>query len=123
MVAIAVAGGWILRASETRGWIEGPWLGVPIAALAFACFGVAQSAGGSGFIASFCGGLTFGALAGERKEKVLEGAETVGEAFSLVTANCGSAAEARSANSSTASAPAIASADACGSGSDSGGTE
>ena len=41
-------------------------------ALAFTSFGLAQTLGGSGFIACFTGGLTFGALVSERKEELLE---------------------------------------------------
>ncbi|MBW2447097.1 MAG: cation:proton antiporter [Deltaproteobacteria bacterium] len=84
-LGFAATGAWLLRRAADRGWIEGPWLGIPIAALAFACFTTAQSTGGSGFIACFCGGLAFGALTSERKVAVLEGAETIGEALSLLT--------------------------------------
>ena len=67
------------------GWLEDPWLGLPIVALAFACFTLTQFAGGSGFIACFTGGLTFGAITKEHKQAVLEGAEGTGEAFALIT--------------------------------------
>ena len=49
------------------------------------CFGTAQALGGSGFIASFVGGLLFGGLAGEHKEKFLLAAEGTGGVFGLIT--------------------------------------
>ena len=84
-VGLSVVGAWLLRMASERGWIAGPWQGITVVALSFACFGTAQFLGGSGFIACFTGGLTFGALAKEHKQAVLEGAEGTGEAFSLVT--------------------------------------
>jgi len=88
-VAIGVGLAWLgsrgLRASARRGWLEDPWTALPVVALAFASFALTQFAGGSGFIACFTGGLTFGAITPEHKKAVLEGAEGTGEAFSLVT--------------------------------------
>jgi len=45
----------------------------------------AQSLGGSGFIAAFCGGLLFGTYLKEDKEELLEPAEATGGMFSLIT--------------------------------------
>jgi NhaP-type Na+/H+ or K+/H+ antiporter len=86
-IGLAIVGARGLRAAAGRGWLEpGPWGRIPIVALAFASFCLAQSAGGSGFIACFTGGLTFGALVRKKhKEAVLEGAEGTGEVFSLLT--------------------------------------
>ena len=84
-IGFAVVGAWGLRASGGRGWLGGPWLKLPIIALAFGSFALAQTAGGSGFIACFTGGLVFGALIREQKEAVLEGAEGAGEALSMLT--------------------------------------
>jgi len=86
-VGLAVAGAHGLRAAAGRGWIEpGPWVQIPVIALAFGSFALAQLAGGSGFIASFTGGLVFGGLIQQQhKETVLEGAEGASEALSLMT--------------------------------------
>ena len=54
-------------------------------ALALLCFALAQWLGGSGFIASFVGGMTFGAIVKDRKEAVLEAAEGSGDALALLT--------------------------------------
>jgi len=84
-VGLSVTASRVLGAATRRGWVIEPWLGIPVVALAFACFALAQLAGGSGFIACFTGGLSFGALAREHKQAVLEGAEGTAEVFSLVT--------------------------------------
>ena len=84
-VGLSAMGAWGLRFTRRRGWVVDPWVRIPIVALAVACFAMTQFAGGSGFIACFIGGLTFGALTREHKEEVLAGAEVTGEAFALVT--------------------------------------
>jgi NhaP-type Na+/H+ or K+/H+ antiporter len=85
-IGLAIVGAYGLRAAAGRGWLEpGPWVKIPVVALAFGSFALAQFAGGSGFIACFSGGLTFGALIRKHKEAVLEGAEGAGEVFALVT--------------------------------------
>jgi len=85
-IGLAVVGALGLRAAAGRGWLApGPWMRIPVIALAFGSFALAQFAGGSGFIACFTGGLTFGALIRAHKETILEGAEGTGEAFALVT--------------------------------------
>ena len=84
-VGLSVLGAWGIRMAGQRGWLVHPWLQMSVVALAFAAFALAQYAGGSGFIACFTGGLTFGALARDHKEIVLEGAEGTGEAFSMLT--------------------------------------
>jgi len=84
-LVLAVLGGFALRACAARGWVAGTWLQFPIIALALLCFGLAQWMGGSGFIAAFVGGLTFGALTTQRKEQFLEAAEGKADAVALVT--------------------------------------
>ena len=71
-LVLAVLGGFALRTCASRGWVAGTWLQIPIIALALLCFGLAQWLGGSGFIASFVGGLTFGALTKQHKEQFLD---------------------------------------------------
>ena len=61
-VALALLGSLLIKWSQRRGWIIGFWAHVPIVGLALLCFAISQALGGSGFIASFIGGLTFGAL-------------------------------------------------------------
>ncbi len=84
-LVLAVLGGFALRTCAARGWVAGTWLQIPIIALALLCFGLAQWLGGSGFIAAFVGGLTFGALTKQHKEEFLEAAEGTGDAVAMVT--------------------------------------
>jgi NhaP-type Na+/H+ or K+/H+ antiporter len=84
-VGLAVLGTFFFRQFASRGWIAAPWTELPVIALAFTCFGVAQSTGGSGFIACFVGGLTYGAMAKLHKEEFLRAAEGIGDGLALVT--------------------------------------
>jgi NhaP-type Na+/H+ or K+/H+ antiporter len=84
-VVLAVLAALILKFCVRRDWVAEFWLPIPILALALACFGTAQALGGSGFIASFLGGLIFGGFAKKDKEEVLRSAETAGGIFSLLT--------------------------------------
>lgn len=84
-LVLATLGGFALRTSARHHWVAGTWLPIPIIALALLCFGLAQSLGGSGFIASFVGGLTFGALTRAHKKRFLEAAEGTGDLVALLT--------------------------------------
>jgi NhaP-type Na+/H+ or K+/H+ antiporter len=84
-ILLAALGGFALRTCASRGWVAGTWLQIPIIALALLCFGLAQWLGGSGFIASFVGGLTFGALTKENKEKFLNSAEGTADLVAMMT--------------------------------------
>ena len=84
-IALALVGGFALRSCASRDWLDGSWQQIPIVALAMCCFGLSQWLGGSGFIACFVGGLTFGGIAKDYKQEVLRGAEASGNVFSLLT--------------------------------------
>ncbi len=84
-IVITVLGSWLLRFFSGRGWISETWQQLPIVALAVTCFAVAQRLGGSGFIASFVGGLLFGALTRHHKSKLLLAAEGTGDTLALIT--------------------------------------
>lgn len=66
-------------------WLSETWRQVSVPALAIACFATAQSFGGSGFIASFVGGLIFGNAAKTYKEDLLRISEGTGDIMSLLT--------------------------------------
>ena len=68
-----------------RNWISPTWKDVSVVTLAIACFATAQSLGGSGFIASFVGGLVFGGTTRTEKEELLQGSEATGDTVSLIT--------------------------------------
>lgn len=76
----------LVRFTVGHGWTTGPWLQIPVVALAIACFAVAQAVGGSGFIAAFAGGLVMSAVArGGHKHELLRAAEGTGNALALIT--------------------------------------
>ncbi len=75
----------VLKLAAKHEWLSHTWVQIPIVALALTCFGTAQLLGGSGFIAAFTGGLLFGALEKEPREKLLLAAEGTGDTFALIT--------------------------------------
>lgn len=76
---------WLLGWSSKQGWVNKVWLQVTVVGLAVACFSVAQSLHGSGYIAAFTGGLYFGYRGKEATSKLLLAAEGTGETLALVT--------------------------------------
>lgn len=84
-IGLTAAASWILKRCAQRKWITETWRQLPVVALAFVCFAVAQVLGGSGFIASFTGGLFFGAMTKEHKHDLLRAAEGTGDTLSLAT--------------------------------------
>jgi NhaP-type Na+/H+ or K+/H+ antiporter len=76
---------WALRKCAQRNWITATWRQLPVPALAFLCFAMAQILGGSGFIAAFSGGILFGGLLKSYKGDLLRAAEGAGDTLSLIT--------------------------------------
>ena len=68
-----------------QNWLSETWRQIVIPALALSCFAIAQSLGGSGFIASFVGGMFFGSIAKIYKHEMLRVSEGIGDAMSLIT--------------------------------------
>lgn len=63
---VGIAGGWVLRRARRAGWAAEDFAGIAVLALAIVAYAGAVVVGGNGFIAAFCGGLAFGAVAGRR---------------------------------------------------------
>ena len=84
-IGLTLAAGKLLKLARQRNWLTHTWIQVPVVALALACFAVAQSLGGSGFIAAFSGGLLFGVLAKDLRGEFLRAAEGTGDTLALVT--------------------------------------
>jgi NhaP-type Na+/H+ and K+/H+ antiporter len=84
-IPFAVIGSSALKTSIRNGWIQRSWIQVPVISLAQLCFATAQWLGGSGFIASFAGGMRFGVMIKERKEEQLEAAEGTGDVLAMIT--------------------------------------
>jgi NhaP-type Na+/H+ or K+/H+ antiporter len=84
-LGLAAIGAWALRWCRNQGWVTEIWKQVTVVALAIACFSVAQSLHGSGYIAAFTGGLLFGFKAKEATHKLVLAAEGTGETLALMT--------------------------------------
>jgi len=84
-LVLALLGAWLISQFAERGWITETWRQLPVVALALSCFALAQVLGGSGFIASFTGGLLFGGLARRHKHGLLLAAEGTGDTLALIT--------------------------------------
>ncbi len=82
---LAFIGSKLLNTFADRGLITETWRQLPVITLAVTCFSLAQSLGGSGFIASFAGGLLFGYLTKRHKHSLLLAAEGTGDTMALIT--------------------------------------
>jgi NhaP-type Na+/H+ or K+/H+ antiporter len=65
-VAVGLGGGWLLRRARRSHWAAEDFTGIAVLALAVLSYATAVSLQGNGFVAAFCGGLAFGAVAGRR---------------------------------------------------------
>lgn len=84
-LSVAVLGATLIRLRAASEWPHSAWDQIPVIALAFVCFGLAQWCGGSGFIAAFVGGLCFGGFVSAHRERVLRAAEGTGNVFTVIT--------------------------------------
>lgn len=89
-VGLALAAALLIRVAVSRDWMTAHWSKLPMFALGVVSFALAQALGGSGFIASFVGGLTFGSCfvseaSQANKEELLDAAELNGDLLALVT--------------------------------------
>jgi NhaP-type Na+/H+ or K+/H+ antiporter len=84
-IVLTAAAVRLLRFAQPREWLSPSWLQITVIAVAFACFGVSQALGGSGFIACFVGGMLFGRWLKPHHEGLLDAAEGIGDTFSLIT--------------------------------------
>jgi NhaP-type Na+/H+ or K+/H+ antiporter len=83
-VAVAGTGGALLRWARHRRWVAEDFAGIAVLALALAAYAGALALGGNGFVAAFCGGLAFRALAGRRGPAELAFTEQTGSLVSLL---------------------------------------
>ena len=65
--------------------MEGTWKQINTLATVLLAYGIAVALGGSGFIAAFVAGITFGVVARERAEETTFLAEQSGELLNAVT--------------------------------------
>jgi sodium/hydrogen antiporter len=88
IVGGVVAGGlgaFVLRSFAARGWMEGTWKQINAVATPLLAYTVAAALGGSGFIAAFVAGITFGLVAGEHAEATTFLAEEAGTLLNATT--------------------------------------
>ncbi|MTI16862.1 sodium:proton antiporter [Rhodobacteraceae bacterium RKSG542] len=83
-IASAYVGSVLMGIAHKRHWLSPSWKQLTVAALALFSFSLAPVAGGSGFIASFTGGLAFGYFYKKHKEEMVISAEGIGDSLSLV---------------------------------------
>lgn len=84
-VVITFIASKLIKYSAARKWINGSRKAIIILGLSFTCFALAQWLGGSGFIACFTGGLLYGVLNTKKDEELIEVAEGIGDALTMVT--------------------------------------
>lgn len=82
--AVGGSGGWLLRRARRRGWVAEDFAGIAVLALAIVAYAAAVAVDANGFVAAFCGGLAFGALAGRRGPAELVFLEEAGGLVSLL---------------------------------------
>jgi sodium/hydrogen antiporter len=88
VVGGVVAGGLgalVLRGFAARGWMDGTWKQINAVATPLLAYTVAAALGGSGFIAAFVAGITFGLVAGEHAEATTFLAEETGALLNATT--------------------------------------
>lgn len=74
----------LLKTSYLNGWQLPLWRQLTMPGLALLCFALAQTLGGSGFIAAFVGGLLISRKLGEHKHAYLDSCEGYGDLLSVV---------------------------------------
>lgn len=74
----------LLKLSYLNGWQLPLWRQLTMPGLALLCFALAQTLGGSGFIAAFVGGLLIGHRLGEHKHAYMDSCEGYGDLLSVV---------------------------------------
>lgn len=84
-IGLTLLGSWLFRLCSAQGWLTETWRLVLVSSLAVSCFAAAQTFGGSGFIASFVGGLLFGWMTRKHKHALLLAGEGIGDTLSLLT--------------------------------------
>lgn len=75
----------LMTTSIQRRWFTEVWAQIPVVTLALACFAVAQSLHGSGYIAAFVGGLIFGHFAKKETHRLVMAGEGIAELLAMLT--------------------------------------
>jgi NhaP-type Na+/H+ or K+/H+ antiporter len=84
-ILVGAAGGRVIDARVRAGAMGGVWQQLATLAVAFVAWGVAEAAGGNGFVAAFVAGMAFRAVASHRCETVVDFTEDEGQLLVLLT--------------------------------------
>ncbi|MDW3219835.1 MAG: cation:proton antiporter [Acidimicrobiales bacterium] len=84
-VVVGCVGAVLVRDASRRGWMEGIYRQLGVLALATLTFALATQVGGNGFIATFVGGLAFGAIARVECNTVAEFTDDVAHLLAMLS--------------------------------------
>lgn len=84
-LGVSAIGAWVLKSCASKGWVSKVWVQLSVPALALACFSIAQSMHGSGYIAAFVGGMYFGVFARQKTHELVMAGEGISEAMAMLT--------------------------------------
>jgi sodium/hydrogen antiporter len=83
-VAVGSAGGWLVTLARRRGWAAEGFAGSAVLGLAICAYASALALHGNGFIATFTGGLAYGAAGGRGGVRLVPFVEETGALVSLL---------------------------------------
>ena len=84
-VAVGSVGARAIAGARDKRWAVHYWLEIAVVALALVAFWVADPMGGSGFIAAWVAGATFGRIRRSEQAEVHEFAEATGDALTMMS--------------------------------------
>lgn len=84
-LVVGCIGAVLIRDASRRGWMEGIYRQLAVLALATLTFALATQVGGNGFIATFVGGLAFGAIARVECDSVAEFTDDVAHLLAMLS--------------------------------------
>lgn len=84
-LSMAYLGATLLKWSADSIGLSKVWVQLTVGAIALCCFGVTQTLHGSGYVASFVGGLLFGYLANKHTHELVLPTESIAELLAMLT--------------------------------------
>jgi len=84
-IAVGYIGGWLITHSVRKKWINESFEDISALAIPFLAYSLAELAGGNGFLAAFCAGLTLGNTARPICSSLHEFGEAEGQLLILIT--------------------------------------
>ncbi len=84
-LSMAYLGATLLKWCAKNNGLSEVWIQLTVGAIALCCFGVTQTLHGSGYVASFSGGLLFGYLANKHTHELVLPTESIAELLAMLT--------------------------------------